>query len=235
METSIGDNVTIHFDQQSVFRLQGFVRPEDKPDERCLALYDDMSRRALELAAPRGLFNEYKIVSMSDESISLGNGITLKGKNIAKTFRGSDSLFVGLVTIGPELEKEVSLLFDEHKYAEGLMLDCLGSDGAESVADYIDGRISEIVTARGQRRTPRMSPGYGSFLIDQQEQLFKLFDSPAIGISLSSSYIMTPRKSVSFIIGSGQNVRVFRNLSPCSICDEKDCPARNLDSSRCQH
>ena len=50
--------------------------------------------------------------------------------------------------------------------------------------------------------TSRFSPGYGDFDIGFQKEIFKLLNCPKnIGLSLCDSFIMSPSKSVSAIIG----------------------------------
>ncbi|MFC1852245.1 vitamin B12 dependent-methionine synthase activation domain-containing protein [candidate division CSSED10-310 bacterium] len=228
------ESFSISIDQRAVFRLQGYTRPEDQPDERVLELYEHTMEIAQPLLHPRGICSFHKISEIKDSHIFLSNSPVLSGKNIARTFRGADILCVGLVTIGSELEEQVRLQFQENNLATGLMLDSIGSEAAEGVAIYLDNHIGQVVKSYGWHRTPRMSPGYGSFDIREQKHIFTMVDHQRVSVTLTPSCIMVPQKSVSFVIGCGENVRHFDNLSPCRVCDVKDCPVRDPASARCQ-
>lgn len=234
-ESQFCNNFTVSIDELAVFRLQGYVRPEDIPDERVLDLYRRTMEIATPLIKPSGIFSFRRIREINDSQIFVSSDKALRGKNIVRTFAGAEVLCAGLVTIGPELEREVSKLFNRNNLAMGLMLDSIGSEAAEGAAIYLDEKISVIATEFGWNRTPRMSPGYGSFKVNEQKALFDLFDYKKVGVELNRSCIMLPQKSISFIIGCGDRVRYYDNLSPCRVCDTKDCSVRDPHSSRCMH
>ncbi|MBN2381281.1 hypothetical protein JXQ70_00220 [bacterium] len=225
----------LRIDQKAVFRLQGYRREQDVPDETVQALYRDMRQTAAPLLKPRGYLVYYpiKTIDPGRTEIVLENGRSLIGQNISRTFAGAVCLAIGLVTIGPELEQTVSALVGRTELAQGLMLDSIGSEAAEAAAIYLNELISTQLQPFNWRRTPRMSPGYGSFDITQQRQLFALLDAEQVGVSLTDSCIMQPQKSISFVVGCGPNVKHYKTFSPCRVCDAVNCPARDPDSLRC--
>lgn len=226
----------IQIDQRAVFRLQGYVKSSDKPDNQVMHSYYDMLDIAVSLFETRGIytFQEIKKIDKENGLIELTNGTILYGINIARTFIEADYIAIGLTTIGSALEEKVASMFANDELAAGLMLDCIGSEAAEGAAQFIDSKIDEHISLFNYNRTPRMSPGYGSFEITQQKQLFQLIDSNKVKITLASSSIMIPQKSVSFIIGCGKNVKHYSTLSPCRVCDVRDCQMRDHNSNRCQ-
>jgi len=223
----------IEIDEKAVFRLQGYRREQDKPDQRVRELYEQTMLEALPLLKPRGIFNYQPVSDINDQTIVLENNVVLQGKNIARTLAGAAYMAVGLVTVGPELENMVNQLFNNTDLAKGLMLDSIGSVAAEATAVYLDNLISGQVHEVGWNRTPRMSPGYGSFDIKQQHNIFAMIDATRLGVTLTESCIMLPQKSISFIIGCGPDVCHFSTLSPCRVCDAVDCPVRDPHSLRC--
>ena len=69
------------------------------------------------------------------------------------------------------------------------------------MADRADERIDSEIKKQGYARTMRYSPGYGDWPLAKQSQLLKLVGSDRIGVTLTESSIMIPRKSVSAVIG----------------------------------
>jgi len=59
-----------------------------------------------------------------------------------------------------------------------------------------------------------------------QPQIFTLLDAAEIGVKLTPSYLMLPRKSLSLAIGIGSNVLV--EGTTCDYCTMKDtCQYQN--------
>ena len=68
--------------------------------------------------------------------------------------------------------------------------------------------------------TDRFSPGYGDLPISLQDSFLRLVDAQKqIGLTVTTTHILTPRKSVTAIIGLAnqpQNKR-FRGCAYCSM------------------
>ena len=73
---------------------------------------------------------------------------------------------------------------------------------------------------------PRFSPGYGDFDICYQEPVVRMLNcAKTIGLTLTDSFMMTPTKSVTAVIGiSTQKDRC--PISGCEVCTKKDCEYR---------
>ena len=54
----------------------------------------------------------------------------------------------------------------------------------------------------GETLRPRFSAGYGDLPLEYQRRIFDLLDPPThIGLTLNDSYLMSPSKSVTALIG----------------------------------
>jgi hypothetical protein len=73
--------------------------------------------------------------------------------------------------------------------------------------------------------TNRYSPGYCNWSVSEQKLLFSFLPDGFCGIKLNDSALMTPIKSISGIIGIGQNVKM--NEYNCNHCGVKDCTYRS--------
>ena len=106
---------------------------------------------------------------------------------------------VFLVTIGSNLEEDIKESTARKNNRSAFILDCLGSNAAESTAAAIHREV-EKHTGLSMRR---YSPGYNDWNIGEQEILFDFLgrdNGKNLGVNLSSDYMMSPRKSVSGII-----------------------------------
>ena len=105
------------------------------------------------------------------------------------------------------------------------MADSLGSIIAEKAADCMELALQKEIGSRGWKHTNRFSPGYCGWHVSEQQKLFPLFPTPhPCGISLTDSSLMLPIKSVSGVIGLGENVRKLEYT--CGLCSYEKCYRR---------
>ena len=79
------------------------------------------------------------------------------------------------------------------------MFQAIGAERIEAVCDcFCDEIKKEFVCSL----KPRFSPGYGDLSLETQKQLFSILDCERqLGISLNSSLLMSPSKSVTAFVG----------------------------------
>ena len=90
--------------------------------------------------------------------------------------------------------------------------------------------IQPRAAAKGYSMRWRFSPGYGDWPIEQQPEMLRLSHAAAIGIHLTTSMMLVPRKSITAIIGLSQKPECTRDEQHhCALCARIDCPARNTE------
>ena len=148
------------------------------------------------------------------------------------------ALALGLVTIGPALEHEVSRLLARGETTRALLLDAVGSAAAEEAADLLEGRMRERAvggSSRAGAASRRFSPGYGRWPLTAQPALFALLPHADIQVDLLPSCLMAPRKSVSFAVwlgpGDDPHAPEACRTRRCAECDLTNCLYREPDPS----
>lgn len=111
-------------------------------------------------------------------------------------FRGAERSALCVCTIGLELESEVARLMGEGEVLRGLVLDWLGS---EAVVD-VSRQAYAWLARRAEKLWPSkmFAPGDKGWDVSGQEFVFASVPASTIGVHLSESFMMTPRKSFSF-------------------------------------
>jgi len=107
-----------------------------------------------------------------------------------------------------------------------MMLDSIGSEAVESVANEVNYIICQKAKTLGLRASPRSSPGYGKWDLTDQTVLFGTTHAYRIGVRLNEHYMMIPRKSVSFGIGIGSVMVNAEDATPCRRCSRGGCEYR---------
>ena len=153
--------------------------------------------------------------------------IDYKETNRHPIFDNARKVAFAICTIGSGLEERCSKLMKENQMLKGLIYDIYGSEAVEQVACQLDKIISDKARKMGFWPSKRFSPGYGKWKIEEQAFVFKILPGEKIGVKLKSSYMMEPRKSISFRINFYNKPTKNGKKNMCSECGIKNCPFRN--------
>jgi len=107
----------------------------------------------------------------------------------------------------------------------------VGSAAAESLAEYANDLLCQAAIPARVKVTNRISPGYAGWDTAEQAALFGLCPGGRIGVSLNESCVMTPGKSISFLVGVGPEARVDHYFTQCRRCWMRDCSYRRAPAS----
>ena len=185
------ERFSIEPDPHEILRMMGVPkrgggRFKNAPP-KAVGLLEELKDHALLLVEPKSIY----VLCRADEI------------SYHEVFRKAGRLAFAVCTIGPRLENEC-LRFAESGFSlKALVLDAIGSVAVECVVEETAEKIKTRATGLGLKGGVRFSPGYGKWPLKEQRSLFGIVDGSAIGVSLNSSCIMEPRKSVSFAMRIG--------------------------------
>ena len=144
-----------------------------------------------------------------------------KGKDVRAMLEPCREGVLLAATLGAQSER---LLLREQARgsAEAVMMDAVLSAAIEAVCDEQESVLRSALQKEGLYLTDRFSPGYGDMPIAQTREICAVLDTPrTIGLTVSSSGIMIPRKSVTAMMGIA-SVPVTRRASPCALCSARE-------------
>jgi hypothetical protein len=193
-------NVTL--DMEKINQRQGFRDPARiKPEMK------DMNNRLVEEVQSQGLihpivaYEVYKILGIEPERITLESGVSISGSLLPERLAGAVELVILVSTIGVQLEGRVKEYTANKETLKGMLLDGIGSSAMHSITQDVCSSITKQMETEGYKTYPAFLPGMPGFPLTEQVSLLKLAKAERIGVTLSSSGIMIPRKSTSRVIG----------------------------------
>ncbi len=160
---------------------------------------------------------------VSDSRFRINGEVFQTGKTIAGELNGSEMLALFICTAGKTYNELINAAMNNDPVV-GYVYDVLGSSIVEAIGDKIAGFIRTDAQNKGFNTTNRFSPGYCHWNVNEQQNLFKLFNGDTAGVSLSESSLMFPTKSISGVIGVGKSVE-HRDYQ-CNLCTLKNCSHR---------
>lgn len=147
-----------------------------------------------------------------------GTSLTLEGQDILRHLEGCKEAILMAATLGPQVEN-VLMRSGVLDMSQALMMDSCASTAIENVCDNLEAELRASIEKEGFYLTDRFSPGYGDLPLAHQRMLCEVLDTQRrIGLAVSASGIMIPRKSVTAIMGISPVPRKRRS-SGCANCN----------------
>jgi hypothetical protein len=179
-----------------------------------------------EISNIKAEYRVYDDVRFDNEtkSVTIKN-IKFKIKKIVfGQIKKSESVAIFLCTAGAEIGQRSRKAMSDRDFLKGYIYDVVGSEIVEAAADLMQADLERTMLTIGEKITNRYSPGYCGWDVADQHNLFELLPENFCGVKLTPSALMDPVKSVSGIIGIGENVK--SNPYTCRLCNMKDCVYR---------
>lgn len=124
--------------------------------------------------------------------------------DLKKNLKNCESIVLFGATVGIELDRLITK-YSRVAPSRALLFQAIGAERIESLCDVFCQEIREQKAALGQFVMPRFSPGYGDLPLSFQTEIFRVLACPKhIGLTLNSSLLMSPTKSVTAIVGVGR-------------------------------
>jgi hypothetical protein len=196
---------------------------EGESEETITDLISVVLEEAAMICSIKAEYRVFKDIEFNDaeKTVKVNDLIFNIKKIVYGQIKRSGSLAFFLCTAGDEIGGRSRTAMKEGDLLKGYIYDVVGSEIVEAAADIMQDSLGEAMTPDGRKITNRFSPGYCGWDVAEQHKLFILMKDNFCGIRLNSSALMDPVKSVSGLIGIGENVK--RLPYTCNFCDLKDC------------
>jgi hypothetical protein len=196
--------LNIQVSREDLLKQIGYKEP---PQPRLLDMAVEMLGLVEGLVEPRLAFKE-----IQDE------------KDLPPFLTGAVLKYAGAATLGPKLENKVKDLFDEGKPTEAYILDTAGSIAMTKAGDILWDEINQDAAATGSKQGLRRTPGCRGIDLETQQWIFGKLADLDLGIKLTTSCMMFPRKSLSFLARFGGRLK---GAFSCKGCPQyTDCTLR---------
>ena len=208
-------DLNLIIDKKEVLRY--LHHKSDILDKNLDQMIDELIQETKELSRPRFIYNIFTL--KKDNEIFLnGTNLTFNSSDIKKHLLYSDKCAVMCATLGNEIEMRINY-YSKIELLKSIILDACASTYIEALCDEVDKELDKKAKSEGLYITSRYSPGYGDFDISIQKELLNIIEaSKKIGVTVTDSFIMLPRKSVSAIIGF-QNKNIINKIDRCDTCN----------------
>lgn len=212
------------FDRTEACRGAG-IPPTGAPGEFG-ALLDRTIAEAARRCRPRYAYRLLPVERIDPDGITAGGARFATGPVITRYLKEAEYLALFIATAGREYDAWLHEIKAGGELLDEFLADAVGSEIAEAAARLMARQMGDALGQKGLRISNSYSPGYCGWPIVDQQRLFALFPPATCGVTLNSSSLMSPVKSVSGVIAVGGRVR--KMPYGCAICGRKDCYKNRL-------
>lgn len=214
-------SVKSFIDKNEVLRYLGHKGQEyDKAlDELIENSIDEVENKT----TPKKIFETYDIERQEDGIYLKGTNLVLQGDDIKSCLENCDRVVLMAVTLGNEIERIIKLN-ERTNMTKAVIVDSIGTAFVEAICDDIENAIYNNYRAEGKSLSFRYSPGYGDLPLEIQARFLDTLNARRrIGLNITESNILIPRKSVTAILGIKSEVkekikRTCENCANYSTC-----------------
>lgn len=194
------------------------------------ALTDECEDRLLSAVMPKYVWRVFDIEKTDRGVEVLNTSLVFEGRNIAAHLRGCEKCAALCATLGAGADSVIRVC-EAEAMEKAVIADSLASAAVEQVCDIAEREISEKLP--DCHFTWRFSPGYGDFPLAIQRDFLKVLDAEKrIGLSVSESLILTPRKSVTAVMGISEH-EISKGRRGCGFCNMKETCEYRKRGSHC--
>lgn len=204
-------------DRAEAFRYMGYKGGEIK--ESILKITEECEKALLQVIKPRIVYRVFDI-SFSDEGVEVtGTPLVFKGKDIKEHLADCEKCVLICATLSGDVDKLIRS-FEAEGMEKAFIADALASAAIEQVCEKAETLIHSKVGEYSF--TWRFSPGYGDFPLDIQKDFVRITEADRkIGLTVTESLILIPRKSVTAVMGISEK-EIPKKRRGCISCNMKD-------------
>ncbi|GMQ60109.1 hypothetical protein AN1V17_45090 [Vallitalea sediminicola] len=135
-----------------------------------------------------------------------------------------------LVTLGGFIDKEIKRYFDNNDYLKGMMLNTIGDQMLFDISNSLFKLLQKEQSDNGINLTSRIEPGSSESSIKFQKTILeKINEKDTTDITITSGYMFSPTKTLSYYYGASANIPPTTVDHDCSKCSNLTCPFRKYN------
>lgn len=198
------NNIPFTIEEKRVLRelrISGINTLKEVEEEHIAEAIKAAIETAYSLIKGRACYRTFRIRGITAERVNIEeSGHLFMGKNMVRLLKDCDYATLMVCTIGNEIVERIEELKNS-SLTDAYYLDRVGAWMADYMAEQVGKMIATEIMKNGYEPTFRYAAGYGDWDLSAQSEIMRLVEAKKIGISLTATFIMVPRFSVSAVIG----------------------------------
>ena len=196
-------------------------------DEKTLRDIAESFKELERLADKKSIYRIFELSVIDENVLSIGT-MEIHSINLWTNLKDCKEVVLFGATLGIDVDRQIRK-YQLVDMAKAVVMQACAAALLEEFCDELQEKIAVQMRTEDKFLRPRFSPGYGDFAIQHQKDLLAMLEAPKkIGLTMTESYMLTPTKSVTAVIGiSDRDASCEKN--GCEICKKTDCIYRRSE------
>lgn len=200
-----------HINKKDVYRYLGFQG--NNVDEVTQTQVEEMATLLDSVVDVR--YTSKVFALQKDSTFLEGTTLTLQGEQVKLLLKESHHCILMAITVGHKVDQKIREL-QIRDMANAVVFDACASSLVEEYCNQLEKNLLE--EHPNQFFTDRFSPGYGDLPLDTQRPLCTILQTQkTMGMSLSQTHLMSPKKSITALVGVSNTPQPMR-IKGCGYC-----------------
>jgi hypothetical protein len=180
-------------------------------------------REIEELAHPTFFYKEKRILTISPGQVQLEGSYVLESNLLSDKLSDAQCAFVGIVTIGKELEVRTKAAKIRNGLTYAFAFESLALVAIDMTAKDFFLTIEEELKEKGLYLGVPLSPGESiGWPIKDQRTIFEMVKDEVKGLSITETNLLLPKNSASFVVGVYDHPVREEGETNCSYCSMRE-------------
>ncbi|NLO38920.1 MAG: methionine synthase [Ruminiclostridium sp.] len=195
-------HLQVPFQKSLIYTRLGYAKTKTVLEPHTKSQIEKWITQARGLCDMTVVYRILPVIHVHENGVQLAEGIEFPGKSLARLLMHSTSAVLMAATSGHKITDEIQRLQQTGEMSKALVYDAAASEITDAGLDWLAAFIRRPLTSQGQSLTHmRFSPGYGDLGLENQQTLVQTLELDKWGVKLTESYILTPEKTVTAIMG----------------------------------
>ena len=209
-------------DRREIYRYLGLRGRE--PDAGTAQTVEEAVAALESAVEPKQVSRRFPLKRDGDGGLDI-EGLRVQSIALSRNLSGCDEVYLMAATLGLGPDRLIARAQASGAMHLAVALQAASAAMIEAWCDEVNDGLRREAAGRGKVLRPRFSPGYGDFSLDAQVGIFRLLGvQKTIGVTLTDSLLMLPTKSVTAVIGIGDEA--VPCPTKCAACNRTDCAFR---------
>lgn len=173
------------------------------------------------LARPAYGYRILPVQTVRGDAIDVGDA-ALDAPVLAAEIGELKAVAAAACTLGSAVQERISALFATRRRSLALALDTVANELLFRLADRAFATVRREARRAGLGIGIEASPGDPGVPLEQQARVLALADAARIGIHATGAGMLSPMKSLSFLVALGPNLHKHTAPGRCTCCPSRD-------------
>ncbi len=198
---------------------KGFARLLKRP--KIAQIFAEIQADLPQFYEPQLIWDIFPVKQIDEDCFLLENGSKVGGGPVVQVMEEATHIIIGMCTVGPRCDAQIDKYSKEGNNLAAVILDGIASFLVDQIRETFFNQTAQKYKNQDKFSSIPLCPGESDWDVTDHSEFFALLRPEQIGMSLRTSMLMIPMKSLSFMIGVSDQPFALNDQKRCDFCPRR--------------